>query len=639
MHRIAALSALLAGSAFGANDWIDPDTPEAGQTTHSLVDGRTLDLVFSDEFEIPGRTFDDGHDPRWTAINKNDYTNDALHYYDKDYVFTSNGFLNITTSAAHTPYMGEDAHHKPAKKIKNFKSGMIQGWNKFCFTGGIIEVRATLPGNAYIGGFWPAIWLMGNLARATYVGSSDWVWPWSYNQCDRDIQKKQLVSQCNPYPHFDFHGHEGRGAPEIDILEAMPGKAPMLPSDISKPYFSASLQVAPGIEDKNRPQKGMFPWPGTWYENLEYGPNTSQNIYFYGSRTEKPNYEYSYQADALSGNTQLNAELWEQPRNFRLEWQPPASDPEKKGGYVRWFFDETMVYGVTGKSLGSKLGAEVPSEPSYAIMNTAMSSTWGFPEGETGCPKNCECECYDCLDESGKCACGFAKGFCDSLPGHFLIDYVRVWQDLSDPVQKVGCSTPERPTKKWIEGHADNYKSDDDDVPLQPLQVGGGKCHEDSTCGGLSPSASSSSSSGPNPPSSSTARGACRKQRCACADGWVGPHCAAAAAGDPQSWEHPATLGFAAPVLPPLLVALYVALAFLLAFALVSTVNKFRADSNKAEALVLETIRASVPGTISRVDSATEQLIASQGGGNGHEKQYTMGRVQSEVMLSNMSGE
>ena len=28
--------------------------------------------VFSDEFEQEGRTFHDGNDPRWTALNKND---------------------------------------------------------------------------------------------------------------------------------------------------------------------------------------------------------------------------------------------------------------------------------------------------------------------------------------------------------------------------------------------------------------------------------------------------------------------------------------------------------------------------------------------------------------------------------------
>jgi hypothetical protein len=33
---------------------------------------RLLRKVFSDEFEVDGRTFNDGNDPRWTAINKND---------------------------------------------------------------------------------------------------------------------------------------------------------------------------------------------------------------------------------------------------------------------------------------------------------------------------------------------------------------------------------------------------------------------------------------------------------------------------------------------------------------------------------------------------------------------------------------
>ena len=56
--------------------WVDPDSPIL--TTKSFVDGRVFDLVFSDEFNIPGRRFDDGFDPRWTALHKNDYTNTAL---------------------------------------------------------------------------------------------------------------------------------------------------------------------------------------------------------------------------------------------------------------------------------------------------------------------------------------------------------------------------------------------------------------------------------------------------------------------------------------------------------------------------------------------------------------------------------
>lgn len=42
------------------------------------ANGKTYDLVFSDEFEVAGRSFADGSDPRWTSINKNDYTNAAL---------------------------------------------------------------------------------------------------------------------------------------------------------------------------------------------------------------------------------------------------------------------------------------------------------------------------------------------------------------------------------------------------------------------------------------------------------------------------------------------------------------------------------------------------------------------------------
>ena len=54
--------------------WVDPDTPESHRATDSLYseDSRKYELVFSDEFEQDGRTFNDGNDPRWTALHKND---------------------------------------------------------------------------------------------------------------------------------------------------------------------------------------------------------------------------------------------------------------------------------------------------------------------------------------------------------------------------------------------------------------------------------------------------------------------------------------------------------------------------------------------------------------------------------------
>ena len=81
------------------------------------------------------------------------------------------------------------------------------------------------------------------------------VWPWSYDECDRALQPKQRVTSCSPSPHFEFEPYEGRGAPEIDILEAMAGWDLQKPTSTYKPYFSSSLQIAPGITGKDRPQK------------------------------------------------------------------------------------------------------------------------------------------------------------------------------------------------------------------------------------------------------------------------------------------------------------------------------------------------------------------------------------------------
>jgi hypothetical protein len=38
-------------------------------------------------------------------------------------------------------------------------------WNKFCFTGGLIETSVVLPGSNNVVGLWPAIWAMGNLGK------------------------------------------------------------------------------------------------------------------------------------------------------------------------------------------------------------------------------------------------------------------------------------------------------------------------------------------------------------------------------------------------------------------------------------------------------------------------------------------
>jgi beta-glucanase (GH16 family) len=145
--------------------------------------------VFSDEFQQDGRTFVDGNDPRWSAINKNDCTynsspamdthsllplilsslgfvfcrapavdtNAALHFYSEDNIRTTNGVLNITTEQKTNAYRAFDEVKKEFYADKKYvQSGMIQSWNKFCFTGGAVEFSAKLPGDPHKGGLWPA---------------------------------------------------------------------------------------------------------------------------------------------------------------------------------------------------------------------------------------------------------------------------------------------------------------------------------------------------------------------------------------------------------------------------------------------------------------------------------------------------
>ena len=164
------------------------------------------------------------------------------------------------------------------------------------------------------------------------MGSSNNIWPWSYDTCDRNIQQEQRISACNRVNHFDMKPLSGRGAPEVDILEAMAGKEKLINTPIHRPYFSSSLQVAPGIKDY-RPQSAMPPQePGKWYDHdIEYGGNdTDLNIFFYGMHLAGEIPAESYLADAISANTNLYETHFEDFHKYRLEWVTG------KDGYLKW---------------------------------------------------------------------------------------------------------------------------------------------------------------------------------------------------------------------------------------------------------------------------------------------------------------
>jgi beta-glucan synthesis-associated protein KRE6 len=139
---------------------IDADTPDDARTRADYVTGKDWQLVFSDEFNIDGRTFYPGDDPYWEAVDLHYWQTNNLEWYDPEAIMTRNGSLEITLSR-------KENHNL------SFTGGMMSSWNKFCFTGGLVEARVMLPGANNIQGLWPAIWAMGNLGRAGYGASLD----------------------------------------------------------------------------------------------------------------------------------------------------------------------------------------------------------------------------------------------------------------------------------------------------------------------------------------------------------------------------------------------------------------------------------------------------------------------------------
>jgi len=72
-------------------------------------------------------------------------------YYDPSQVTTQGGALVITldsdttttrgvTPGSTAPFTAAENHNM------HYRSGMLQSWNKFCFTTGYIEVAVTFPG-------------------------------------------------------------------------------------------------------------------------------------------------------------------------------------------------------------------------------------------------------------------------------------------------------------------------------------------------------------------------------------------------------------------------------------------------------------------------------------------------------------
>ncbi|KAG8904449.1 hypothetical protein FRB99_001709, partial [Tulasnella sp. 403] len=322
---------------------IDTDTPQDAYYRTGF-DGESYTLVFSDEFNTNGRSFYPGDDPYWEAVNLHYWLTADLEWYQEDTVTTRDGNLVITLS------------EQPTHGL-NFRSGMIQSWNKFCFTTGYIEVNMSLPGDPRVPGLWPAAWTMGNLARIGYGATTDGLWPFSYDSCDvgtfpnqtrkdgtpqaatggLSYQPGQRLSACT-CPGSDHPGpsvNKGRGAPEIDIIEAETNLATLRGS------ASQSLQLAPY---------------NAGYQYIE------ADTYVYNSTgTNLNSYKGGTYQQAVSALTDIGITAYNRS-GFQTYGFEYWSNPKNRGeGFVTWASGGKPTWTLTAAAIGPDPKTEINS--------------------------------------------------------------------------------------------------------------------------------------------------------------------------------------------------------------------------------------------------------------------------------------
>ncbi|TFK27263.1 concanavalin A-like lectin/glucanase [Coprinopsis marcescibilis] len=410
---------------------IDPDTPLDVYTKPSYTPGRDEEyvLVFSDEFNVDDRSFYPGDDPYWEAVNLHYWVTNDLEWYDPAGATTSGGALRLTLDRA-DPESNHDME---------YVSGMIQSWNKFCFTGGILEASIQLPGSTSAAGLWPALWAMGNLGRAGHGATTDGMWPYSYDSCDVGTLPNQTypgtelprlaleqgdpanggvlsylpgqrLSACtcpgesHPGPMRRDGTYVGRAAPEIDVLEAL------VEEGVGK--ISLSAQWAPynaGFNWTKNPDHYSIYEPGV--ELNEYQGGVYQQTTSCIAETNQGCYE--------EGGTGCYAV-------YAFEYKPGFDD-----AYITWVNDNKPSWTLLAAGMGADARTEIsdrpiPVEPMYIIANLGFSLNFGNID-------------FDILN----------------LPATMSIDYIRVYQP-KDQIN-IGCDPKEYPTRAYIETYMSAY--------------------------------------------------------------------------------------------------------------------------------------------------------------------------------------
>ncbi|KAG9019307.1 hypothetical protein FRB90_004020 [Tulasnella sp. 427] len=408
---------------------IDKDTPKDAYTVKSSYDGSELQLVFSDEFNVDGRTFYPGDDPFWEAVDLHYWQTNNLEWYSPDAITTSGGSLLVTLSE--TPTHNLDYQSAMSERHNS---------NQFCFTGGYIEASVRLPGTASVGGLWPAIWTMGNLGRAGYGASLDGMWPYTYDSCDAGTLPNQTyngqpelaltggskgkplsylpgqrLSACtcgeegetdHPGPRNKDGTWVGRNVPEIDIFEAQTSKetglgqvsqsAQFAPFDMYYLWNNGTDAVT--VYDTSLTSQNSFSG-NTYQEAASLLTTTDQNCYQNGGTGCYSVYGFEYKGGG--------------------------------DGYISWVSNSQPAWTMNANAIPSNGDAIISQrlisqEPMYMILNLGLSHNFGTID----------------FDEL-------------SFPAIMAVDYIRVYQNKNSV--NIGCDPQGFPTSAYIAKHIDAY--------------------------------------------------------------------------------------------------------------------------------------------------------------------------------------
>ncbi|KAJ8690649.1 hypothetical protein PTI98_012059 [Pleurotus ostreatus] len=409
---------------------IDRDTPKEAYVKKSYTGEVEMELVFSDEFNTDGRTFYPGDDPYWEAVDLHYWGTNDLEWYDPSQATTGEGHLRLTLDKVENPANNHDL---------NYRSGMIQTWNKFCFTGGLIEASVRLPGANNVAGLWPAVWTMGNLGRAGFGASLEGMWPYTYDSCDVGT----LPNQTYPGTRLPLAAHQG-GDPtannELSFLPGQrlsactcPGEAHPGPVRANGDYVGRGAPEIDIFEATIERGVGKVSMSSQWAPfNAEYTwKNTTDNIIFHdGDRTHLNEYKGGAFQQCTSGLSITNQDCYELEggcfSTYGFEYTPGFDD-----AYITWINDGTPSWTIVGRGMGLDTLAEIgprpiPQEPMYIIANLGFSLNFG--------PINFEQVTF---------------------PTTMAIDWIRVYQPVGK--KNFGCDPADFPTASYINAYPEAY--------------------------------------------------------------------------------------------------------------------------------------------------------------------------------------